>query len=90
MLYKITKSQIQNLYAIASKIGILESGNKDDSFHALVYQITNKKSVSSLSYVEYCKVKDRLLEIQDCYKYTEDIKNKSKKIMWKKQKILRE
>ena len=79
MVNKISKSQIQNLYAIASKLGLLENGNKDDSFHALVYQITNKKSVSSLSYVEYCKVKDRLIEIQDCYKNTEDIKNKSKK-----------
>ena len=74
MLYKITKSQIQNLYAIASKIGILESGNKDDSFHALVYQMTNKKSVSDLSGMEYYKVRDRLLEIQGSDKNKDDTK----------------
>ena len=78
MVNKISKSQIQNLYAIASKLGLLENGNKDDSFHALVYQITNKKSVSSLSYVEYCKVKDRLLEIQGSDR-NNDAKVKTKK-----------
>ncbi|MBF1051031.1 MAG: DUF1018 domain-containing protein [Peptostreptococcaceae bacterium] len=77
-MYKITKSQIQNLYAIASKIGILESGNKDDSFHALVYQMTNKKSVSDLSGMEYYKVRDRLLEIQGSDK-NNDAKVKTKK-----------
>jgi hypothetical protein len=78
MVNKISKSQIQNLYAIASKLGLLENGNKDDIFHSLVYQITNKKSVSSLSYVEYCKVKDRLLEIQGSDR-NNDVKAKSKK-----------
>lgn len=60
----ITKAQIQNLYAIASKTGVLESGNKDDNFHLLVHKLTGKNSVSKLNNIEFYKVKNSLMELQ--------------------------
>lgn len=78
----ITKSQIQNLYAIASKIGILENGNKEDNFHSVVYRLTGKKSVSRLNNVEFYKVKDYLINLQgnsSKSKFAEDKKKKPKK-----------
>lgn len=60
----ITKAQIQNLYAIASKTGVLESGNKDDNFHLLVHKLTGKNSVSKLNNMDFYKVKNSLMELQ--------------------------
>ena len=37
------------LYAIASNAGLVEHGNKEDTFHQIVYSITNKTSVKDLS-----------------------------------------
>ena len=64
MAFKISKSQIHNLYAIAAKMKLVESGNKDDEFHSVVYSVTKKNSVSSLTGAEFYKVRDRLIEIQ--------------------------
>lgn len=64
MALKISKSQIHNLYAIAAKMKLVESGNKDDEFHSVVYSVTGKNSVSSLTGAEFYKVRDRLIEIQ--------------------------
>ena len=64
MALKISKSQIHNLYAIAAKMKLVESGNKDDEFHSVVYSVTGKTSVSSLTGAEFYKVRDRLIEIQ--------------------------
>lgn len=64
-MIKISKSQIQKLYAIASKLNLVENGNKNDDFHSIVYSVTNKSSVSELTGAEFYKVKDRLIEIQN-------------------------
>lgn len=74
-MINISKSQIKNLYSIASRTGILESGNKDDSFHNLVERETGKKSVSKLTISEYAKVKSKMLSIQGNFK-SNDVKNK--------------
>lgn len=64
MALKISKYQIHNLYAIAAKMKLVESGNKNDEFHSVVYSVTGKNSVSSLTGAEFYKVRDRLIEIQ--------------------------
>lgn len=64
-MMKISKAQIQNLYAIAAKLSLVESGNKNDDFHSIVYSITGKSSVSELNGAEYYKVRDRLIAIQN-------------------------
>ncbi|MDO4720727.1 MAG: DUF1018 domain-containing protein [Peptostreptococcaceae bacterium] len=56
----ITKAQIQKLYALASRVGILESGNKEDPFHDLVYALTKKTSVRSLTDRDYVRVQNEL------------------------------
>lgn len=56
----ITKGQIQKLYALAARVGILESGNKEDPFHDLVYALTKKTSVRSLTDREYVRVQNEL------------------------------
>lgn len=56
----LKKSQTQRIYAMGARLGILESGNRDDMLHALVYQITQKESVRSLTEKEYYKVVDEL------------------------------
>lgn len=57
----ISKNQIHNLYAIASRKGLVESGNRDDNFHCLVYRITQKLSVKELTEKEYYKLRGVLL-----------------------------
>lgn len=49
---KIDSRQIRRIYAIGAASGIVERGNKDDDLHALVYQMTGKTSVSSLTAAE--------------------------------------
>lgn len=58
----IKKSQIQRIYAMGARLGILEHGNKDDMLHALVYRITQKESVRSLTEDEYREVVKELAE----------------------------
>lgn len=64
-MVKISKAQIQKLYAIASKLNLVDNGNKNDDFHSIVYSITSKNSVSQLTGAEFYKVRDRLLKIQN-------------------------
>ncbi|MGP1569027.1 MAG: phage protein GemA/Gp16 family protein [Peptoanaerobacter stomatis] len=64
-MVKISKTQIQKLYAIASRLNLVESGNKNDNFHSIVYSVTAKNSVSELTGAEFYKVRDRLLKIQN-------------------------
>ena len=59
----ITKQHIHTLYAIASRVGLVESGNKNDDFHCLVYRLTQKQSVKDLTEREYYIVKGNLLKI---------------------------
>lgn len=59
----ITKQHIHTLYAIASRVGLVESGNKNDDFHTLVYRLTKKQSVKDLTEKEFYVVKGNLLKI---------------------------
>lgn len=52
----IKKSQIQRVYAMGARLGLVESGNKNDMLHTLVFGITNKDSISSLTEGEYKEV----------------------------------
>lgn len=79
MALKISKSQIHNLYAIAAKMKLVESGNKDDEFHSVVYSVTGKNSVSALTGAEFYKVRDRLIEIQGSENKVNSNKSKKKK-----------
>ena len=56
----IKKSQIQRIYALGARLGILESGNKDDMLHAFVFRLTNKESIRSLTENEYYIVSSEL------------------------------
>lgn len=58
----IKKSQIQRVYAMGARLGILESGNRDDMLHALVFRITQKESIRSLTESEYHEVVKALAE----------------------------
>ena len=70
----ISKGHIHNLYAIASKNGLVESGNKDDDFHCLVYRLTKKQSVKTLTEKEYFTIRGVLLRNGD-----RNVSNKKKK-----------
>lgn len=43
----------QRIYALGSRLGLLENGNKDDLLHNLVFRLTGQKHISSLSESEY-------------------------------------
>ena len=43
----------QRIYALGSRLGLLENGNKDDLLHNLVFRLTGKKHISSLNETEY-------------------------------------
>lgn len=45
--------QTQRIYAMGARLGILEHGNRNDNLHTLVYQLTQKESIKSLSEDEY-------------------------------------
>lgn len=55
-----TKKQIQYIYVIAAKCGLVERGNKQDNLHALVYQLTEKESISELTEEQAAAVIRRL------------------------------
>ncbi len=54
------KSQIKRLYSMAGALGLVESGNKDDPFHQLIYGITAKCSVKELTDKEAKEVEAEL------------------------------
>ena len=85
-MVKISKAQIQKLYAIASRLNLVESGNKNDNFHSIVYSVTAKNSVSQLTGAEFYKVRDRLLQMQGSKKenYNKDNKENGKYGKYKK------
>lgn len=41
----MAKGQTQTLYSLAAVLGLVESGNKEDPFHMIVYRISGKTSV---------------------------------------------
>lgn len=57
-----TKKQIQCIYVIAAKCGLVERGNKQDNLHNLVYQLTKKESISELTEQQAAAVIRRLKE----------------------------
>lgn len=63
----ISKEQIKRIYALGSALGILQSGNKDDELHCLVYSITKKDSVKILTETEFNKVEKELMEKMKVY-----------------------
>ena len=44
-----TKKQIQLIYVIGNKCGLVEPGNKRDNLHNFIFQLTRKTSVSKLT-----------------------------------------
>lgn len=48
--------QTQRIYAMGARLGLVESGNKNDLLHELVYSIARKSSVRELDEQEYKKV----------------------------------
>lgn len=63
----ISKEQIKRIYALGAGAGVLRSGDKDDELHALVYELTGKTSISSLTSSEFSTVEKRLLK---CMKFS--------------------
>lgn len=55
-----TKKQIQAIYVIGAKCGLVERGNKQDNLHNLIYQLTEKESVSELTEEQAAAVIGRL------------------------------
>ena len=55
-----TKKQIQAIYVIGAKCGLVERGNKQDNLHTLIYQLTEKESVSELTEEQAAAVIRRL------------------------------
>lgn len=55
-----TKKQIQCIYVIAAKCGLVERGNKEDNLHTLVYRLTEKESISELTEEQAAAVIRRL------------------------------
>lgn len=45
----MAKGQTQALYSLAAVLGLVESGNKEDPFHMIVYRISGKTSVRELT-----------------------------------------
>ena len=45
----VTKKQIQMIYVIGNKCGLVEPGSKDDDLHNFVCQLTGKMSVKELT-----------------------------------------
>lgn len=68
----ITKEQISKLYGLAARLGLVESGNKEDDFHQLVYAITKKSSVRKLTEIDHKNVRNRLLNDLNAKKDTAD------------------
>lgn len=64
----LKKTQTQRIYAMGARLGLVESGNKNDMLHTLVYGLTQKESVKSLDDDEYRAVVKELanrLRLQD-------------------------
>lgn len=54
--------QTQRIYAMGARLGLVESGNKNDLLHELVYGITERDSIRDLTEQEYKKVVKELAE----------------------------
>lgn len=54
--------QTQRIYAMGARLGLVETGNKNDLLHELVYGISEKSSIRELSEQEYKEVVKELAE----------------------------
>lgn len=54
--------QTQRIYAMAARLGVLESGNTNDMLHTIVYRLTKKESIRSLNEIEYKTVVSELAQ----------------------------
>lgn len=54
--------QTQRIYAMGARLGLVESGNKNDLLHELVYSVTQQESIRELTEQEYKKVIKELSE----------------------------
>lgn len=54
--------QTQRIYAMGARLGLVETGNKNDLLHELVYGIAEKSSIRELSENEYKAVVKELAE----------------------------
>lgn len=57
----INKEQIKRIYALGAGLGMVDSNDINDMLHQLVYNITQKVSVKSLSDADYKAVERELL-----------------------------
>ena len=71
--------QTQRIYAMAARLGVLESGNKNDMLHTIVYRLTQKESIRSLNENEYKTVVSELAERLKLQNLTEPPKPYKKK-----------
>ena len=71
--------QTQRIYAMAARLGVLESGNKNDMLHTIVYRLTQKESIRSLDENEYKTVVSELAERLKLQNLTEPPKPYKKK-----------
>ena len=58
----ITAQQIQRIYGMGATLGLVESGNKEDLLHELIYCHTEKTSVRELTNEEYKAIVKELAE----------------------------
>ncbi len=73
----ISKEQVRRVYALGAGAGVLESGNKDDSLHAMVRRITGKESVSAMTAAEFKEVERELLSLMQYKNHPQPIKPKT-------------
>lgn len=71
--------QTQRIYAMAARLGVLESGNKNDMLHTIVYRLTQKESIRTLDENEYRTVVAELAERLKLQSLTEPPKPYKKK-----------
>lgn len=58
----LKSQQTQRIYAMGARLGLVESGNKHDLLHDLIYRITNKDSVRELDAKEYKSIVKELAD----------------------------
>lgn len=56
----MAKGQTQTLYSLAAVLGLVESGNKEDPFHMIVYRMSGKSSVRELAPQEAAAIEEEL------------------------------
>ena len=76
---KITKEQIQRVYALAAGLGLVEKNNKNDMLHELLYAVTGKSSIRDLTDIEFKKMQNELISRMKLSNMTAPLKKKKDK-----------